>query len=55
MTSEKYAAHLIIRNGQEFSEQGVKDIATWLRQQATFLLKHHKECAKKYSAKYYYP
>ena len=55
MTSEKYAAHLIVHNPQDFSPQGAKDIATWLRKQATFILKSHQQCSKRYTAKYYYP
>lgn len=55
MTSEKFAARLVLYNAADFSPDDVKDIATWLRKFAKTVLKEHKNMSKQFTAKYYYP
>ena len=55
MTSEKFAARLVLYNPADFSPDGAKDIAAWLRKLAKTVLKEHKDMSKQFTAKYYYP
>lgn len=55
MTSEKFAARLVLYDPAEYSDQGVKDIAAWLRKQANYVLKERKNMSKRFTAKFYYP
>lgn len=55
MTSEKFAARLVLYNAADYSPEGVKDIAAWLRKLAKMVLKEHKDMSKQFTAKYYYP
>lgn len=48
-----YVAQLTLWHADEYSEQGVKEIAEWLRHCADSLLKEHKCYAKKFVARYY--
>lgn len=51
---EKSAAIVTIKNAADMTPQGRRDIAAWLRQQASFLLKYHKELSPTFRARYLY-
>lgn len=51
---DKIAAVFTLFDAPKMSEKGRQDIAAWLRRQASFLLKHHKELASRYTARYIY-
>lgn len=55
MISEKFAARVVLYDASQYSPQGAKDIATWLRKQATLVLKERAKLSKRFTAKYYYP
>ena len=54
MPKDKSAAVLTIKDAPKMSEKGRKAIALWLRRQAGFLLKHNKQLANRYTARYLY-
>lgn len=51
---EKSAAVITIFDPADLSTKGRKDIARWMREQATFLEKYNKEMASRYRARYIY-
>lgn len=52
--TEKSAAVLMIKDGQDMTPGGRKRIAAWLRRQAAFLEKHGNEYANRFTARYLY-
>lgn len=54
MVKEKSAAILTMKDADNMTNEGRKDIARWLRRQADFLVKHHREFASRYTARYLY-
>lgn len=55
MTSEKYAARVVIYKASDMTPQGKRDIAKWLRKQASGLLKGGNKYVSRFTARYYYP
>lgn len=53
-TKEKSAAIVTIKDAQDMTPEGRKDIARWLRRQAAFLEKHAEELSNRYTARYLY-
>jgi hypothetical protein len=54
MRKEKSAAIVTIKDAPKMSRKGRKDIASWLRRQATFLEKHADQFAGRFTARYIY-
>lgn len=55
MAKEKSAAILTLKKPGVMSKRGRKSIADWLRQQASFLLKHGDQYSKtRFTARYLY-
>jgi len=50
----KAAASLVIHEADEFTERGRKDVANWLRRQASALLREGANYSKRYTARYLY-
>ena len=51
--SKEYAAAVVtIRHGEKMNKAGRKRIATWLREQADFLVEHGPELAPGFRARY---
>lgn len=48
------AAIVTIRDAGNMTTKGRRDIAKWLRKQADFLLKNHKQLSKRFTARYQY-
>ena len=51
---DKSAAVLTIKDAPKMTTQGRKDIAAWLRRQATQLLKHGPLYADRFTGRYIY-
>jgi len=54
MNKKKSAAILTIKRAARMTPRGRKDIAAWLRRQASFLEKHAKEYSERFTARYLY-
>jgi len=54
MIKEKSAAIVTIKDAPTMSPRVRRAIAAWLRRQATFLERHSKELASRYTARYLY-
>lgn len=51
----KAAATLTIHHPADMSAKGRRAVATWLRKQATYLERHAKELAPRFTARYLAP
>ena len=56
MAKSKSAAVLTLHDAENYSEQGVKEIAAWLRRQAKYVTQKEfrDNVAKRYTARYLY-
>jgi hypothetical protein len=53
-TTEKSAAVVTIHRADEMTPEGRKEVAAWLRRQASFLTKDGDKLAKRFTARYLY-
>lgn len=51
---DKTAASFFVYDADKMTDEGRRHIATWLRQQANFLVKHGHDYAPKFRARYMY-
>ena len=50
----KLAATVVIRDAQDMTERGRKEVAQWPRRQARFLEEHADQLSRRYRARYLY-
>jgi len=48
----KAVAVLTLFDPAKLSPKQAKAVSAWLRRQSEFVLKHHKRCARRFSARY---
>ena len=51
---DKSAAILTVKDGHKMTRKGRKDIAAWLRRQASFLERHGDQFSGRFTARYLY-
>lgn len=48
------AATVVIRDAENMTPKGRRQVAAWLKRQAGFLLKYHKALSPRFTARYMY-